>query len=131
MFEPTATGSGESDFVTERSAPVPPPPEPTVVLEVAESLPVLRSFDAVADAVLLITVPLGVPTFTFTTSVNVTLASSASEPMVQFTGPDPPTAGMVQPAEGARDTNVVFAGVESESATPTAEAGPLFSTLIV
>jgi hypothetical protein len=53
--------------------------------------------------------------------------------MVQFTVPLPPTAGAVQlhPAGDERETNVVFAGRVSDTATVVAAAAVRFVTAIV
>ena len=128
MFPLATAGSGESDFRTSRLAP-----ELTVVVAVAELFPATGSSVDVTLAVLLTTVPLGVAAFTFTTSVKDPLPFAGSVAMVQFTVPVPPTAGVVQlhPAGDVSETNVVFAGRVSESATVVAPAAVRFVTPIV
>src|SRR6266540_972909 len=115
MFPPVETGSGESDFVIRRSAPMAAPPL-TVVVAVAELLPALGSSGELAVAVLEMIVPPGVPALTFTTRVIVTLEPLARVGPEQVTPPVPPTTGVVghvQPPVGLTERNVVFAGVES------------------
>src|SRR3990170_3282228 len=74
---PVAPGSGESDLVTDRSAPN--PAVPTVVVVVAELLVLEGSaVDEVTFAVLVMMVPFGVAAFTFTTRVNEALALLAT-----------------------------------------------------
>jgi hypothetical protein len=86
-----------------------------------------------AVAVFEITVPLVVAGFTFRTIVNDALAPEMRLALVQLTAPVPPAAGVVQvhPSTEEIETNVVFAGVESESVTPVASSGPRFVTPIV
>jgi hypothetical protein len=83
------------------------------------------------DAVLVIKVPVAVAAFTFTTIENVAVASSANVPAGQLIDPDPPTAGVVQPADGEIETNVVLAGVASVRTTPVAGSGPSLSIMMV
>jgi hypothetical protein len=130
MFPPVETGSGESDFVTRRSAPR---PLLTVVIAVAELLPVLGSSGELAVAVFVMTVAFGVAALTFTTRVIVTLEPLARVGPEQFTAPVPPTTGVVghvQPAVALTETNVVFAGVESLRVGPVAGSGPVLATVI-
>ena len=126
---PAVAGSGESVFVTETSAPV-----ATVVVAVAELFAGTGSgVVEAAVAVLPITVPAGVAAFTFTTRVNTSAAPIGTLALVQLIEPVPPTAGVRQPLHPAgadRDTNVVFAGVESERVVSTAASGPAFETVI-
>lgn len=78
---------------------------PTVVVAAAELLAVEGSVvEEDTFAVLVMTVPFGVPGFTFTTSVNEALASSATLGLVQLTVPVPPTDGVeqVQPAAAVK-----------------------------
>src|SRR5262245_61262395 len=93
MFPPEETGSGESDFVIRRSAPVPAPL--TVVVAVAELLPLLGSSGELAVAVFEMIVPPDVPTLTLTTLVIVTLDPLARVGPEQLRAPVPPTIGVV------------------------------------
>jgi hypothetical protein len=127
MLAPRATGSGESVFVTDRSAEA-----ETVVVSVSELL--LGSSSGVADAAvatLLMVVPGAVPGFTFTTSVKAA-PDTPNEGLVAVTVPVPPTAGVVavHPAGAVNDTNVVLAGTASVSVTFAAFEGPEFVTWI-
>lgn len=119
-------------MATERSAPE--LAEPTVVVAVAELLEVEGSFvEEDTLAVFVMTLPLGVTGFTFTTNVKDELASSAMLGSAQLTGPVPPTDGIeqVQPGAPLKETNVVFDGVASENVTLVAVVGPPFATTIV
>lgn len=127
-FAPDGVGSDESDFVIERSAE-----GATVVSWVTELFAEFASVVALEiEAVLEITVPPETPELTFTTNVNVAVCNPRL-PAVQLMAPVPPTEGLLQlqlPG-GVRETNVVFAGTESESVRLVAVAGPLFVTLTV
>ena len=83
--------------------------------------------------VLLIAVSTGVVVVTWTTSVNVAVAPDAIVAVVAVTVPVPPDGGTtgVQPAGAANETNVVFAGMTSLSATVCASLGPAFAATIV
>jgi hypothetical protein len=125
---PAVTGSGLSVLVTDKSADV-----ATVVLAVAELLPVFGSnVDEFAEAVLEITVPLGVPAPTFTTRVK-TADPGANEEFVAVTVPVAPTAGVVanHPDAVLNETNVVLGGTASVSWALVALFGPLLATVIV
>jgi hypothetical protein len=105
----------------------------TVVVAVAVSLPALVSFDAaVRVAVLVITVPAAVPPLTLTVSVTVSVPSGWLL-SVQLTVPVAPTAGAVhdQPGSVETETNVVFAGIASDTFEFVAELGPLLMALMV
>jgi hypothetical protein len=129
MLFPGVTGSGESVFVTERSAA----PVPTVVVSVSLSLPLFGS--GVVDvivAVLLRIVPPATDAFTLTVNVKTAL------PMVMFgfvhvIVPIPPTGGVVQvqPPGATIETKVVSAGTESVSERLVASLGPALFTVIV
>ena len=129
MLLPAVTGSGESVFVTERSADWPT----TVVVAVALLFAGVGSVvDALTVAVLEMTVPFAVAAFTATTSVNVELPGLKLA-IVQEIAPVAPTAGVVQlqPPGDDNATNVVFAGTESESVTLPALLGPPFVSVSV
>ena len=126
---PAITGSGESTFVTDKSAE----PAPTVVAAVALLLPGVGS--VVADdnvAVLLSTVPALTPAPTCATRVNAALPM-ANDAFVQLTAPAAPTAGVVQlqPAGEVSDTKVVPVGKVSDSDTVDALLGPALLAVIV
>src|SRR6266511_3107005 len=127
MLPPTATGSGESDFRTRRFAPA-----LTVVVALAELLAGTASSGEVTLAVLVMTVPLGVAAATFRIRVIV-LVPTGTDGSVQVCVPVPPTrsGGHVHPAPGVTETNVVPAGVVSDSETFDAASGPELVTLIV
>ena len=91
----------------------------TSVVAVAELLPGVGSA-VVLDtlAVLVMVVPFAVPAFTFTTTVKTLEPLTASVGLVNVRVPVPPagTASVrVQPDGVVVDTNVVFAGMASES----------------
>jgi hypothetical protein len=88
---------------------------------------------AVTPAVLLMTVPPGVPETTLTTSVNVADAALARLPIVPVTVPELPTAGVVHvhPDGQAKETNLVLVGSESDRRGLSEAFGPLFVTVIV
>jgi hypothetical protein len=128
---PAITGSGESVFVTARSADV-----CTVVVAVA----VLLADDAspaalAATAVLVIVDPFGVLAATFTTIVNTAVSPAATVALENTTLPVPPTAGAVVlqpvPIVTVADTNVVLAGTASVTVTVGASLGPLLTKFIV
>ena len=127
--DPVEIGSGESVFVTETSAE----PTPTVVVEVALSLPVFGS-GVVEDAVAVLEmiVPPAVPALTLTTSVKTALPTPRVA-IEQLTLPVPPTAGVLQdhPPGEESDTKVVPAGSVSARATDWALLGPAFVTVMV
>ena len=118
MF-PAITGSGESDFVIDRSASV-----FSVVVSVAELLPGVGS-EVVALTVALFERSVVRDEFTFTVSVRDVLAPLARPPIAQVTVPaasDPPPEA---------DAKLVPAGIASEMLTPAASDGPLFMMPIV
>src|SRR6266498_4446414 len=82
-------------------------------------------------AVFPITVPLGVPELTFTTSVNDAELNGASVAIVQVWVPVPPTASgeQLHPAAGVTETKVVLAGITSLRMTDVAVCGPSFRTV--
>src|SRR5712692_2405331 len=113
MLLPAATGSGESDLVTARSARA-----WTVVVAVLLLLPEVGSVVAVAAvAVLLMIVPSAVLELTLTTMVNTALSPAVTVAFEKTTLPVPPTAGELvlqpEPVVTTADTNVVFAGTAS------------------
>src|SRR4051794_12043077 len=116
MLPFASTGSGESDFVTERSAC-----DATIVVVFAESLPGVGSVVAdVTVAVADITVPPAVPESTCTTSVNIA-DCDAGRPLIEHdTIPVAPTAGVVHDhaCGDASDTNVVLVGIACDRLTP-------------
>jgi hypothetical protein len=128
MFPLATAGSGESDFRTSRLASV-----PTVVVAVARLFAKTGSSAEVTPAVFVMTVPFAVAALTFTTSVKDTLPLAGSVAMVQLTVPVPPTEGVVHvhPAGEESETNVVLAGMVSESATVVASEAVKFVTPIV
>ena len=127
MF-PAVTGSGESVFVTERSA--------DVLTDVLAEDVLLASFGSgvvePTDARLLMELPLAVLALTFTTSVKTAGGSLTAYDFVAVTPPVPPTAGVVRdhPAGAAIETNVVPVGTPSVNCV-TASEGPALSTVIV
>src|SRR5262245_54979171 len=129
MFPLATAGSGESDFRTSRLAPT-----LIVVVAVPVLLPVLASSGELALAEFVMTVPMGDAAFTLTVRVTVALAPLAKVGPEQATAPVPPTGGVVgqlQPALALTETNVVLAGVVSESVGVVAGSGPLLVTPIV
>ena len=73
------------------------------------------------------TVPAAVPEITLSTTENVALPPTASDAMVQVMVPVPPARGnglQFQPAGGAREAKVVFAGIFSTKLVEPAAAGP-------
>src|SRR5262245_24287850 len=101
----------------------------TVVVAVAVLLPVFVSPVAVTVAELLMTVLTGVAALTLTTSVKVAVPAGASVAVVfvVVTVPVPPTVGVldVQPVGADNETNVVLAGITSESVMLLAAAAPV------
>src|SRR5262245_65684915 len=109
MVSPTATGSGVSVRVIERSART----EMTVVVAVPVLLAGLGSKVVdVALALLAMVGRLGTPGGTCTTMVSAAEAPPARAGLVKMTVPVPPAAGpvIVQPAGAAAETNVVLSG---------------------
>jgi hypothetical protein len=107
---------------------------PTSVLTVAVLFAEFGSAtDELTDTESAITVPLVVPLFTFTTSVNVPAVNPAMLTSVQTTLPVPPVPGVMQlhPAGGVMETKVVFAGMGATSVALSAALGPLFVTTCV
>ena len=128
---PTQTGSGESLFVTARSACA-----ITVVVAVALLLPGVGSVVAVvAVAVLLSIVLCGVLALTLTMMLKTAVSEAVTVAFVNCTVPVPPTAGadVLQPLPVVTlaDTNVVLAGTASVTVTVCASLGPLLTKLIV
>src|SRR5690349_8856887 len=104
----------------------------TTVVSMLAALFSLAGSD-VADvmvAVLMNSVPSGVPGGTCPTSVKVPAGPGGKVGMVQVTAPPAPTAGVVQdqPAGAVRLTNVMVAGSGSESDTVLAASGPTLFT---
>src|SRR5256712_628005 len=126
---PGRTGSGESVLVIARSASA-----RTVVVAMAVLLRRLESKVAeLTVAVLVSVLPSSAAGLTWTTRVKVAVAPLANEPMVQFTVPVEPAAGVVQlqPAGVGIDWNVVCAGNGSFMITLAAAFGPALLTGIV
>src|SRR5215213_4144034 len=129
MLLPGVNGSGESVFVTDRSAE----PVPTVVVAVPLLLAPFGSVVVVAAvAVFVMTVPSATAAPTLTTSVNTALPG-ARVAFVHEMLPVPPTAGAVhdQPPGDASETNVVIAGTVSLRLTVLALLGPALLTVMV
>jgi hypothetical protein len=122
------SGAAVVVFVTARSA------DPVSVVEAVELLfAELKSAVALLIvAVLMMVVPVP-PELVPRTSVNVAVAGLANVGALQVIVPLPPTAGVAQlnPAGVLMETNVVFAGMTSETTTETAGFGPLFVAVIV
>jgi hypothetical protein len=119
---PAITGSGESDFVTDRSAE--DASDETVVVSVAVSL-LESGSEVVALTVAVLDRSATCPASTFTVRVREVLVPAARAPIVQVTLP----AASVPPPDA--ETNVVPAGIGSETVTPAASDGPLFVMPIV
>src|SRR2546427_39398 len=120
---PGVTGSGESVLVIARLASA-----RTVVVAMAVLL-VRFGSKVVAEltvAVLESVLPSSAAGLTWTPRVKVAVAPLANEPMVQFTVPVEPAAGVVQlqPAGVGIDWNVVSAGSGSFIVTLAAAFGP-------
>src|SRR5262245_11513995 len=131
MLLPAKTGSGESDFVTARSANA-----CTVVVAVPVLLAGVGSTVALAAVALLVIVaPLAVVEFTFSTIVNTAVSPGATVAFEKTTLPVPPGGGALTPQPTpvvtTADTNVAFAGTASVTVTVCASDGPLFTKLIV
>src|SRR5688572_1049728 len=125
------TGSGESVFVTERSASA-----MTAVVSVSLSLARLGSVVAETTmTVLLIVAPAGVAASMLTTKSKVAPAPAARVALVALTVPVPPTGGVVSVAAGPlvweNETKVVPAGTVSFTTTSWASDGPALVTVIV
>src|SRR5579864_3324914 len=123
-------GLGEATFVTVKSGPV----VPTSVLTVAVLFVEFGSaIEELTDTESAITVPFGVPLFTFTIRVNVPAVRAAMLTSVHTTLPVPPVPGVMQlhPAGGVIDTSVVFAGMGVMSVALSAALGPLLVTTCV
>ena len=88
-----------------------------------------------ATAVLLMVPPFGVLDSDCTTTVKLAEAPEASVAMVPLMVPVPPTAGLVMVNAGpevcASETNVVLAGMMSDSNTVCASLGPVLATVMV
>jgi len=137
-FPPQMTSSpGVPLIVSDRFVPVivhVAGPSPIAVVAVAVVFVVTGSVVAEDTlAVFAMTVPLAVPAFTFTTSVNVASAEATTVGLLQLTEPVPPTPGIeqVHPAAEEMETKVVLAGIVSVSTTVVAVSGPSLRTLIV
>src|SRR5687768_11694202 len=129
MLLPGVTGSGESVFVTERSAV----PVPTVVVSVSPLFAGVGSVVAeVTLAVLVRIVPPATDAPTLTVSVKAAFPM-AMLALVHVIVPVPPTAGVThdQPAGDASETNVVLVGTLSVSETLVASLGPALFTVMV
>src|SRR5258708_4869843 len=110
MLLPACTGFGEATLVTVRFGAV----VPTTVVATAVFFNAFGSAaDEFADTVCVITVPLAVPAFTFTTRLNVAAVSADMLTLVHTTLPVPPIPGEKQlhPAGAVIDANVVLAGI--------------------
>jgi len=132
MVLPGATGSGESDLETSRSAVL---VAFTLVVVVGALSLVSGSgvFDDWTAAVFEMVDPLGVLDFTVTTSEKLSVSPDAIEDVVQLTTPVVPGLGWahVHPDGAPMDENVVELGSESRTWTGEAESGPWFVALIV
>jgi len=106
----------------------------TVVVAVALLFAAFGSIVALVTFAVLLIVP-DAEAFTATCRVNVAAAPLMNVRMLQLTVPVAPTAGEVHVNAGPlvcdSDTNVVFVGMTSLSATFCASADPLFMTVIV
>ena len=103
-----------------------PPPMPVIAVELL--FPGLESVDVLLTvAVLEIVVPAGSDTSLVTTSVTVADPPLMTVPSEQVTG----DAALHVPCDGVAETNVVFAGIVSETVTLAASDGPLFETVTV
>jgi hypothetical protein len=111
-FVPARIGSGESTFVTARSARVLTCTLTVAVFGLLPGSVVELVTVAVFDSV----VPLSVLGFTWTVSVKTAVSPGAMLP-VAVTLPVPPTGGVlgVQPADTLNDTKVVLSGTASLS----------------
>src|SRR5579864_1203079 len=130
MLLPACTGLGEAAFVTVKFGDV----LPTTVVADAELFAEFGSIaDELAVTVPVITVPLAVPAFTFTTNVKLAEVSPGMLTLVQTTLPVPPPPGVVQlhPGGAVKDTKVVFGGVVATTVALSAALGPLLFTTIV
>ena len=89
--------------------------------------------DELTVAVSVITVPLAVPAFTFTTIEKVAAVLPTMLRLVHTTLPVPPTPGVVQvqPAGADIERKVVFAGTASTNVALSAALGPLLVTSCV
>src|ERR1700722_17287056 len=121
------TGFGEATFVTVKFGAF----VPTTVVAVAVLLAKLGSMaEELADTLCVMTVPLAVPVFTFTTRLNVAAVDPAMFTLVQITLPVPPITGEAQlhPVGDAIETKVVFVGIVITTVALSAELGPLLVT---
>jgi hypothetical protein len=128
IWPPACTGFGVALFVTVSS---PPAVVPTTVLADAVLLAGFGSLtEEFTDAVSVITVPLAVELFTFTTSVKELELTPGMSTLLQTTLPVPPGPGVrqVQPAGAVIDTKVVFAGMVATRLALSAALGPLLVT---
>jgi len=125
---PAVTGSGESTFVTLRSAAA-----ATVVVAVPLSLPGFGS-DVAEEIVAVFESTVTAATLGSIATVSVKTALPTPRLAIeQETVPPAPTAGVVQdqPPGDDNDTKVVPAGNVSESETEVALLGPALFTVIV
>ena len=117
------------DFTTETST------DETSSPELDESFSGVGSLSDVTEAVLVKSVPEGVPVGICPTSVKFAVAFAANEADVQVIVPPAPTAGVVQLSAGPevwlRETNVIVPGSGSVSETVVAAFGPAFERVIV
>jgi len=131
MLLPAATETGEAELVVIKSACV---ARATTSVAVALLLTALGSgVEELMFAVSVITVPEGVPAFTFTTTGKLAVPD-AKLGFVQVIVPALPTAGSphAHPTGiGLRDTKVVFGGVTSVKLALVAVLGPALVTTCV
>src|SRR3977135_3834797 len=124
MLPPAATETGEAELVVIKSACV---ARATTSVAVTLLLPALGSaVEELMVAVSVITVPEGVPAFTFTTTGKLAVPD-AKLGFVQVIVPALPTVGSMHAHPtgiGLRDTKVVFGGVTSVKLELVAGVGP-------
>jgi hypothetical protein len=124
MLLPTATGSGVSVLVMDKSAIA-----VTAVVAVAELLPATGSL-VVDDTVAVSLMEAAAEPVTVTTMVTVTLAPLLIVPRLQVTMPAACEQVPVGALDGVADTNVTPAGSVSVSVAAAAE-GPALETVTV
>src|SRR6266852_5434765 len=110
MLLPACTGFGEATLVTVKSGAV----VHTIVVAVAVLFKAFGSeAEEFADTVCVITVPLAVPAFTFTTRLKVAAVRDDMLTLAHTTLPVPPMPGerQLHPAGAVIDANVVLAGI--------------------
>ena len=118
-MDPTATGSGESLFTTDRSAAT-----MIVVVSVSVLFAALGSVVALVTLTMLVMVPVAIGVTTMATGVLVT----AMVPRSQVTMPPD---SLQLPWPGVADTKVTLAGKVSVRVTAVELAGPLLVTVRV